>query len=31
MEVSEIIENTGHDVKGTGGFVYQFLYFVYKY
>ncbi len=28
MEISEIVENTGHDAKGTGGFEYQFLYFV---
>ena len=28
MEISDIIENTGHDAKGAGGFDYQFLFFV---
>lgn len=30
MKVSDIVENTGHDAKSTGGFDYQFLYFVNK-
>lgn len=28
MNVSDIKENTGHDAKGSGGFEYQFLYFI---
>ena len=30
MKISDIVENTGHDAKGAGGFDYQFLYFVDK-
>lgn len=28
MNVSDIIQDTGHDAKGSGGFEYQFLYFL---
>lgn len=28
MKEGDIVENTGHDAKGTGGFDYQFLYFI---
>lgn len=28
MKVSDIIQDTGHDAKGSGGFEYQFLYFL---
>lgn len=28
MKISDIVESTGHDAKGSGGFEYQFLYFL---
>ena len=28
MKIPEVVENTGHDAKGSGGFEYQFLYFI---
>ena len=28
MKTPDVVENTGHDAKGSGGFEYQFLYFI---
>lgn len=28
MKIPNVVENTGHDAKGSGGFEYQFLYFI---
>lgn len=28
MKIPNVVESTGHDAKGSGGFEYQFLYFI---